>query len=61
MVNSVSYLQAAVRCTFSAWSKETAAFSCRAKALEMDNCEPKRADEILNTASAFFAQTEFDR
>jgi transposase-like protein len=33
----------------------------RLKALERENRELKRANEILKTASAFFAQAEFDR
>lgn len=33
----------------------------RLKALERENKELKRANEILKTASAFFAQAEFDR
>lgn len=33
----------------------------RVKSLERENRELKRANEILWTASAFFAQTEFDR
>ena len=31
------------------------------KALKRENRELKRANEILKTASAFFAQAEFDR
>ncbi len=33
----------------------------RLKALERENRELKRANEILRTASAFFAQAELDR
>ncbi len=33
----------------------------RLKALERENRELKRANEILKTASAFFAQAELDR
>ena len=33
----------------------------RLKALEKENRELKRANEILKTASAFFAQAELDR
>jgi len=33
----------------------------RLKALEKENRELKRANEILRTASAFFAQAELDR
>ena len=33
----------------------------RLKALERENKELKRANEILKTASAFFAQAELDR
>ena len=33
----------------------------RVKALEKENRELKRANEILKTASAFFAQAELDR
>jgi len=33
----------------------------RLKALERENRELRRADEILKTASAFFAQAELDR
>ena len=33
----------------------------RLKALERENRELKRANEILRKASAFFAQAEFDR
>ena len=33
----------------------------RRKALERENRELKRANEILKTASAFFAQAELDR
>ena len=33
----------------------------RLKALERENCELKRANEILRKASAFFAQAELDR
>ena len=33
----------------------------RLKALERENRELKRANEILKTASAFFAQAEIDR
>ena len=33
----------------------------RLKALEWENRELKRANEILKTASAFFAQAELDR
>ena len=33
----------------------------RLKVLEKENKELRRADEILKTASAFFAQAEFDR
>tara|TARA_B100000809_G_scaffold222190_1_gene231001 strand:- start:360 stop:629 length:270 start_codon:yes stop_codon:yes gene_type:complete len=33
----------------------------RLKALERENPELKRANEILKTASAFFAQAELDR
>jgi transposase len=33
----------------------------RLKALERENVEPKRANEILRKASAFFAQAELDR
>ena len=33
----------------------------RIKALERENRELKRANEILRTASAFFAQAELDR
>src|SRR5580704_596091 len=33
----------------------------RMKALERENRELKRANEILRTASAFFAQAELDR
>jgi transposase len=33
----------------------------RLKALERENCELKRANEILGKASAFFAQAEHDR
>jgi len=33
----------------------------RLQALERENREPKRADEILRNASAFFAQAELDR
>ena len=33
----------------------------RLKALEQENRELKRANEILKTASAFFAQAELDR
>jgi transposase len=33
----------------------------RLKQLERDNRELKRANEILRTASAFFAQAELDR
>ncbi len=33
----------------------------RVKALERENRELKRANEILRTASAFFAQAELDR
>ena len=33
----------------------------RLKALERENGELKRANEILRKASAFFAQAEFDR
>lgn len=33
----------------------------RVKALERENAELKRANEILRTASAYFAQAELDR
>ena len=33
----------------------------RIKALELENKELRRANEILKTASAFFAQAELDR
>jgi transposase-like protein len=33
----------------------------RIKALERENAELRRANEILKTASAFFAQAELDR
>ena len=33
----------------------------RIKALEKENKELRRANEILKTASAFFAQAEIDR
>ena len=33
----------------------------RMKELERENCELKRANEILRKASAFFAQAELDR
>lgn len=33
----------------------------RMKALERENKEPRRANEILKSASAFFAQTKLDR
>jgi transposase-like protein len=33
----------------------------RIKSLERENRELKRANEILKTASAFFAQAELDR
>ncbi len=33
----------------------------RLKALERENRDLKRANEILRTASAFFAQAELDR
>ena len=33
----------------------------RLKALERENKELRRANEILKTASAFFAQAELDR
>jgi transposase-like protein len=33
----------------------------RLKQLERENCELKRANEILRKASAFFAQAELDR
>jgi transposase len=33
----------------------------RLKQLEHENFEPKRANEILQKASAFFAQAELDR
>ena len=33
----------------------------RLKALEKENRELRRANEILKTASAFFAQAELDR
>lgn len=33
----------------------------RLKQLERENKEPRRANEILKTASAFFAQAELDR
>ena len=33
----------------------------RLKALEKENKELRRANEILKTASAFFAQAELDR
>ena len=33
----------------------------RIKALERENKELRRANEILRTASAFFAQAELDR
>ncbi len=33
----------------------------RLKALERENRELRRANEILRTASAFFAQAELDR
>ena len=33
----------------------------RLKELERENREPKRANEILRKASAFFAQAELDR
>ena len=33
----------------------------RLKMLERENCELKRANEILRKASAFFAQAELDR
>ena len=33
----------------------------RLKELERENCELRRANEILRTASAYFAQAELDR
>jgi transposase len=33
----------------------------RLKALERENFEPKRANDILRKASAFFAKAELDR
>jgi transposase len=33
----------------------------RLKALERENCELRRANEILKKAAAFFAQAELDR
>jgi len=33
----------------------------RRKALERENCELRRANEILRQASAYFAQAELDR
>ncbi len=37
------------------------AVDARIKALERENAELRRANEILKTASAFFAQAELDR
>ncbi len=39
----------------------TTAERARLKALEKENRELRRANEILKTASAFFAQAELDR
>lgn len=39
----------------------TTAAAQRVKALERENRELRRANEILRTASAFFAQAELDR
>ena len=39
----------------------TAEGRARLKALEKENKELRRANEILKTASAFFAQAELDR
>ena len=37
------------------------AMEARIKELERENAELRRANEILKTASAFFAQAELDR
>ena len=42
-------------------SGQTTEDRVRLKALEKENRELKRANEILRTASAFFAQAELDR
>ena len=43
------------------WAGTTSEEADRIKALERENKELRRANEILRTASAFFAQAELDR